>query len=194
MKLAQTKLLRTLVVLLIFLGLASQAARFLIVDVPQKSDAIVVLAGDTRTRPSRGLELLSQGMAPHMFLDVEIFDDVYGHRLTDLAESYIQTLPQAATVSVCPISGFSTNAETEDVRRCLDGIHARRVLIVSSDYHTRRALAIFRHRLPAYEFSTAAAHDPTHFGAAWWTNREWAKTTLDEWMKFVWFEAVDRWR
>jgi hypothetical protein len=188
------KFLRVFVVLLIVLGVASQAARFLLVDAPQKSDAIVVLAGDTRVRPARGLELLSQGIAPHMFLDVETHDDVFGQRLTDLAATYLRAQPQADALSVCPITGFSTNAETEDVRRCLETVRAHRVLIVTSDYHTRRALAIFRHRLPTYQFTIAAAHDPAHFGMAWWTNREWAKATFDEWTKLIWFEAVDRWR
>ena len=42
--------------------------------------------------------------------------------------------------------------------------------------------------------STAAAQDPTHFGTRWWTNREWAKTALDEWVKLAWWEMVDRWK
>ena len=49
--------------------LASQAARFLVVDDPEKSDAIVVLAGETNVRPARALELLRQGVAPHVFLN-----------------------------------------------------------------------------------------------------------------------------
>lgn len=68
------------------------------------------------------------------------------------------------------------------------------MLIVTSDYHTRRALTIFRDHLKQYQFNGAAARDPSRFGTAWWTNREWAKATLDEWMKLVWWEAVDRWR
>ena len=44
------------------------------------------------------------------------------------------------------------------------------------------------------ENSAGAARNPTQFGEAWWTNREWAKTTFDEWTKILWFEAVDRWR
>jgi vancomycin permeability regulator SanA len=188
------KITRVVIAFLIVIGLASQAARFLLVDAPQPSDAIVVLAGDTRIRPARGLELLRQGMAPHLFLDVETHDEVYGQRLTDLAANYLKGLPEASASSVCPVTGFSTNAETEDVRRCLDTVHAHRVLIVTSDYHTRRALTIFRQRLPAYQFTAAAAHDPSHFGTAWWTHREWAKATFDEWTKLIWFEAVDRWR
>lgn len=188
------RLLRWLIPLLILAAVGSQAARFLVVDDPQKSDALVVLAGETKSRPARGLELLRQGMASHMFLDVESNDVIYDQRLSDLAQKHLNTLPEAARASVCPITGLSTNAETDDVRRCLERLGAHRVLIVTSEFHTRRALSTFRRRLPQYQFSAAAAHDPTHFGAAWWTRREWAKVTCDEWLRLIWWEAVDRWR
>ncbi|MGB8013905.1 MAG: YdcF family protein [Terriglobales bacterium] len=183
-----------LVVAGIMAGLASQAARFLVVDAPEKSDAIVVLAGETEVRPARALELLRQGLAPHVFLNAETRGRVYGRKLTDVAQEYVDGLGGTGRVSVCPIVSFSTNAETSDVDRCLQTLGAHRVLIVTSDYHTRRALMIFRHRLPQYQFSMAAARSSTQFGEAWWTNREWAKSVFDEWSKMLWWEAVDRWR
>jgi len=183
-----------MVLLLILVALASQAARFLVVDDPHKSDAIVVLAGDTNVRPIRALELLRQGMAQHVFLDAQVRDQVFGQPLTDLAQKYVDRLPEASQVTVCASTGLSTDAETVDVNRCLQSSGVHKVLIVTSESHTRRALTIFRHRLPQYQFSVAAARNPAQFGSAWWTNREWAKVTLDEWMKVVWWEAVDRWR
>jgi hypothetical protein len=187
------RILRLLIVVLILVALASQAASFLVVDDPEKSDAIVVLAGETNVRPARALELLRQRVAPHVFLDVHR-DLIYDRQLTEIAQKYVEALNEANRISVCPIVGLSTNAETYDVSRCLQSLGARRVLIVTSDYHTRRALMIFRHRLPQYQFNVAAARDPAHFGKAWWTNREWAKATSAEWAKMLWWEAVDRWR
>ncbi len=183
-----------LVVVFIVIVLASQAARFLVVDEPGKSDAIVALAGETKVRPARALELLRQGVAPRVFLDVQTRDVIYDQPLTDIARKYVNGLAEENRVSVCPIVGLSTNAEAGDVNRCLQPLGAHRVLIVTSDYHTRRALLIFRHRLPQYQFSVAAARGPESFGDAWWTNREWAKVTFDEWLKMLWWEAVDRWR
>jgi len=183
-----------LVVVAIVAALASQAARFLVVDEPGTSDVIVVLAGETKVRPARALELLRQGVAPRAFLDVQTRDVIYDQHLIDIARNYVNGLAEANRVSVCPVVGFSTNAEADDVSRCLQSLGAHRVLIVTSDFHTRRALLIFRHRLPQYQFSVAAARGPASFGDAWWTNREWAKTTFDEWLKMLWWEAVDRWR
>jgi hypothetical protein len=182
------------VFILILVPLASRAAHFLVVDEPEKSDAIVVLAGETNVRPEHSVELLRQGVAPHVFLDAESGELIYGQLLTEIVQRYVIGIGEASRVSVCPIVGYSTFAEVNDVNRCLQPLAPHRVLIVTSDYHTRRALMIFRHRLPQYQFSAAAARDPTKFGDAWWTNREWAKVTFDEWSKIVWFEFVDRWR
>jgi len=183
-----------LVLLIVLVVLASQAGRFLVVDAPQPSDAIVVLAGETSVRPARAVELLRQGMAPRVFLDVEAQDVIYDQLITELAERYASSLPEKNRIAVCPIISLSTFAETDDVGRCLQALGAHRVLIVTSASHTGRALRIFRHRLPQYQFSAADAQDPLHFGVSWWTNREWAKTTFDEWLKLLWFEMVDRWR
>ena len=183
-----------LVVFLVLVALGSQAGRLLVVDEPQKSDAIIVLAGETAVRPARAVELLRQGMAAHVFLDVESRDVIYDQRLTEIAQRYANSLPDRERISACPITGLSTYAESEDVNRCLQSLNVHSVLIVTSASHTRRALRIFRHRLPQYQFAVAAAQDPTHFGTFWWTNREWAKTTLDEWVKLTWWELVDRWR
>ncbi|MFZ0687718.1 MAG: YdcF family protein [Terriglobales bacterium] len=182
------------VLILLALVAASRAARFLVVNDPEKSDAIVVLAGETTVRPDHAIDLLRQGMADHVFLDAETRNRIYDTQLITIAQNFASRLPEASRVSVCPIFGFSTFAESDDVNRCLQSIGAHSVLIVTSDYHTRRALMIFRHRLPQYHFSAAGAVNPAQFGAAWWTNREWAKATFDEWSKTIWWQLVDRWR
>jgi uncharacterized SAM-binding protein YcdF (DUF218 family) len=67
-------------------------------------------------------------------------------------------------------------------------------LIVTSDYHTRRALRTFQREAPDYEFSVAAAYDANEFGGQWWRHRQWAKVNFEEWLRLIWWELVDRWR
>jgi uncharacterized SAM-binding protein YcdF (DUF218 family) len=193
------RVLRLLIAVAVLAALlATQAARYLVVDAPVKSDAIVVLAGETKARPARGLELLRQGMAPRMFLDAEVGGEIYDQTLTRIAQKYISSLPDADHISLCAIESRSTFGETAAVARCLEPsgawLGAHRVLLVTSDYHSRRALSIFEHRLPQYQWSVAAAHNAETFGDQWWMHREWAKMTLDEWMKLTWWELVDRWK
>jgi uncharacterized SAM-binding protein YcdF (DUF218 family) len=183
-----------IIAIVVCIAFASQAARLLVVDDPVKSDAIVVLAGETNARPAHALDLLHEGLAQHVFLDTERGSLIYDELLVDIARRYIEARDDANRVSVCAVFGSSTFAEVDDASRCLQAIGAHRVLIVTSEFHTRRALMIFRHRLPQYEIHVAAAHNPFQFGEKWWTNREWAKTTFDEWIKMTWFEIADRWR
>ena len=179
-------------VLLVWLG--SRAGKFLILDEPRPSDVIVVLAGETEKRPQRALQLLQERYGRRIILDVPSAMTIYEFKQTDLAEKYIHDLPEAASISVCPIYGLSTKDESKDVAKCIARTGAKSVLIVTSDFHTRRSLSVFRREVVGYEYSVAAARDETQFGARWWTHRQWAKTFVDEWLRLVWWKAVDQWR
>jgi hypothetical protein len=176
------------------IGLAAKAGDFLLVDAPLPSDVILVLAGETDRRPERALQLLAQGYGRQIVLDVPARAKIYEFTQIQLAEKYIQDLPQAASVSLCPIDGQSTREESKDAEKCLARAGGKSVLIVTSDFHTRRALSVFRREVPGYEYSAAAARDGAQFGVRWWTHRQWAKTLVDEWLRLIWWKMVDQWR
>jgi DUF218 domain len=178
---------------LFIVALGATSGRFLVVNQPRKSDVIVVLAGETDRRPARGLELLGRGYASRLILDVPAETKIYQWSQAELARKYVEGLPEAGSVTVCPINGLSTRDEAQDVARCLQGVSGRSILLVTSDYHTRRALSIFKRVLPA-EYSVAAAFDEREFGVQWWRHREWAKVNFGEWVKLIWWEFFDRWR
>jgi uncharacterized SAM-binding protein YcdF (DUF218 family) len=173
---------------------AFEAGQILVVNAPQKSDLIVVLAGETDRRPALALDLLHQGYAPRILLDVPASTRIYDATLTQIAADYARKLPVASQIAICPIAGLSTRDESRDLATCLRGEPgATRILLVTSDYHTRRALSIFRHEVRGKYFSIAAAHDDSQFGVRWWTHRQWAKICLDEWLRVIWWNAVERW-
>src|SRR3954454_5580088 len=165
----------TLVVIVTF---GSRAGGFLVIDKPQPADVIVVLAGETQYRPARALELLDRGYARRILLNVPVNSTLYKFTQLQLADRYIQELPQRNEIDICPIRGLSTRDESHDVEKCLTQQHGSRVLIVTSDYHTRRSLSIFRHEIHGKIFSVAAVSDSTQFGTRWWQHRQWAKTCL----------------
>ncbi len=107
--------MRLLVIVAIFLFLVAavfffQPGGYLIVNQPEKSDAIVILNGDQAdNRYWRGLELLRAGYGQHLILDVGA-GQIFGHSDVDLAQDFIAhtagaNLPQ---VSICRIYGDST--------------------------------------------------------------------------------------
>ncbi len=167
---------------------------FLVLNQPRKSDVIVVLAGEAERRPARGFELLSENFAPRLLLDVPVYPTIYQSSLLELAQKYLDRQPQTSATSLCPIYARSTKGEAQDVSLCLEKFNAHTVLLVTSEFHTRRALSIFKHVCPQFEFSIAAAYDSRQFGARWWRHRQWAKINFDEWVRLVWWELVDRWR
>jgi len=176
------------------MGLGAKAGAFLLVDAPVPADVILVLAGETDRRPERALQLLAQGYGKRVVLDAPTNVKIYESTEIQLAQKYIQDLPQAASVSICPITGLSTKDESKDAEKCLAREDGKRVLIVASDFHTRRALSVFRREVPGHEYSVAAARDGSQFGVKWWTHRQWAKTVLDEWLRLIWWKMVDQWR
>jgi hypothetical protein len=121
---------------------------------------------------------------------------IFGHSEPALA---VELLRQTAgelqpRISVCPIQGLSTAAEAADLVPCLARLQPtpRTAMLVTGDFHTRRALSIFRARLPRYRWTAAAAQDNVLFGQPWWRRREWAKTNLTEWAKMLWWELIER--
>jgi hypothetical protein len=173
--------------------LAAHAGGVLVVDAPQTSDVILVLAGETDHRLERGLELLREGYGRILVIDVPAAARVYGFTAVDLASQYMHNLPESASIRVCPIDGLSTKDESDDAEKCLSREPGNRVLLVTSEFHTRRALSIFRHQVHVRSFSMAAAYDDTQFGVHWWKHRQWAKTFVDEWLRLLWWNIVDRW-
>ena len=173
---------------------AANAGRFLVIDAPEPADVIVVLAGETNHRPARALQLMEQGYARRELLDVPATARIYEFAQLELAQKYIQDLPQGKSIGVCIIKGMSTRDESRDVGKCLANEDGSRVLIVTSEFHTRRSLSIFRREVPGKTFSVAAARDSSQFGTKWWTQRQWAKTCVEEWLRFIWWKAVDEWR
>jgi uncharacterized SAM-binding protein YcdF (DUF218 family) len=192
-----TKLRVLLGLFIAFILFAGFAGRMLVNDHPQKSDVIVVLAGDSQdARYRHGMELLRAGYGKHLLLDASSDSSYYGRTPAEYADAFLKqdAKDMAGQVSVCPFEDDSTDTETKYVARCLAPLHPASVLLVTSDWHTARAGSIFARRLPQYHWSAAAAHDDRIFGLNWWRHREWAKTTFQEWLKVIWWNAIDRWR
>ncbi len=156
---------------------------------PQKADAALVLAGDSYgNRVLKGAELAREGYVPKVLVSGPSGN--YGFHESELAipfavkagypQSYFEGLESDARSTVDEAA-----ATIAELRR--RGI--KDVLLVTSDYHTRRSGRIFRKAAPDIHFTVIAAPD-VHFSAgAWWHDREARKTFLFEWEKTVagWF-------
>jgi uncharacterized SAM-binding protein YcdF (DUF218 family) len=186
--------------IVIFLGLFAilRSGDYLAVNHPERSDVIVVLAGDHNDlRYWHALELLREGYGQQMVVDASA-DRIYGRTYAQHAADFVTQSAgdEKSRTRICAITNDSTVQEASDIRTCLAQMNPapQSALLVTSDFHTRRALSILRSRLPQYRWSVAAVNDTAIFGQPWWRHREWTKTWLYEWEKLVWWRLFESWR
>jgi uncharacterized SAM-binding protein YcdF (DUF218 family) len=152
---------------------------------PTQADIALVLAGDSRgNRILKAAELVRHGYVPHVLVSGP--DGMYGSHECELEiafavragypESYFLHFENTAR---------STEEEAAQSAVELRRRGVRRLLLVTSDFHTRRAGKLFRAAMPDLEVVVVAAPDVNFSPGGWWTNREGRKTALYEWMKTV---------
>jgi uncharacterized SAM-binding protein YcdF (DUF218 family) len=148
---------------------------------PVKSDIAVVLAGDSRGRRIvRAGELVRQGWAPVALVSGPL--EVYGVNEAVLAIQFAQRhgFPPEYFQAV-PIRALSTLEEAQAFAPELRRRNVRSALLVTSNYHTRRAAEIFRQVVGNdVRFTAVAAADPYFGPDTWWQNREGQKTVFYE--------------
>jgi uncharacterized SAM-binding protein YcdF (DUF218 family) len=174
--------------------LLSKVGHFLVIHAPARSDVLLVLEGGIgSSRFEQALRLRKAGYAPLIMVDADVNRDYYGRTEADLLIDYLRR-ERLSSVEVCPTVADSTYNETKDVERCMKMAGATSAIIVTSDFHTRRALETFRKRLPQYRWSVAASSWPGNAAEQYWKHRWWAKAVLEEAQKYAWWELIDRWR
>jgi len=154
-------------------------------EAPQKADIALVLAGDsTGNRILTAAQLARRGYVSRVLVSGP--SGFYGYHECELAipfamkagypESYFLHFENDAR---------STKEEARDVVARLRQLGVHKVLLVTSDYHTRRAGKIFRTTAPDLQFIVVAAPDMNFTPGGWWHNRQGEKTALIEWLKTV---------
>jgi uncharacterized SAM-binding protein YcdF (DUF218 family) len=80
----------------------------------------------------------------------------------------------------------NTLEEAKDLQILIAQNGWRRILLVTSNYHTRRARYIFRKFLPAdVSLEVVGAFDPEFEPATWWQSRQGRKTFLLETLGYL---------
>jgi len=150
----------------------SQWRRLFVVEVPmEKADAIIVLGGEADGRPREAARLYRAGVAPLVFV-TGIGDAATARKvLLSAGVPPDRIVVEAASCSTIQNADFS--------RPLLGKSGVKRALIVTSSFHTRRALATFRKRIPEIEFGVVETRIP------WWDTPQ-GKTSED---RFALIEA-----
>ena len=173
------------------------AANAWIVNEPlAKADAIVVLGGGLETRPFEAARLYHEGLAPKILLmDVKL-SPTTRLGITPLEKDLTRQvlLKQNVPDSDCVTIGdgvASTYDESRAVRAWLEATGARKVIIPTDLFHTRRVRWLFRKQLRGTGATvTVRAVVPADYGATnWWTNVEGLIGFQNEVVKSVYYHA-----
>jgi len=115
-----------------------------------KADALIVLGGGPEERPKRAAQLYKAGAAPVIL--VSGFGDY------DISVNILKQNGVPETAIFGESRSVSTLENAEFSIPLLRQMGARRVIIVTSWYHSRRAMACFRHVAPDIEFYSRPAY------------------------------------
>jgi uncharacterized SAM-binding protein YcdF (DUF218 family) len=158
---------------------------------PIRADAILVLAGDRfGSRLIKGAELARQSWAPVVYMSsprlrYEWYED-------ELALPFLERRGYPRTM-FHPLRNESRST-SDEARLLLPELRKRKVrdlLLVTSDYHTRRSGRLFRRMAERFgmHVTVIAAPDREFHAAGWWRSRESRKLVFYEWIKLFAEEA-----
>ncbi len=163
---------------------------------PNHVDAAIVLQGSIvseKVRIAGAIGLFRQGVADRVLLSVPK-ESYWGQSVPPLARAFIEQnygSDAAARVDFCE-TGVEVNSTFEEAQAlipCLEDHHWHSIVIVTSDYHTRRAGILWRRTLkkhaPGLHLRIDGVVDP-EFQQPWWRHRQSAKIWFIESLKLAW--------
>jgi len=142
-----------------------------------QGEVMVVLGGETIHRPERALELYRQGAAPRILITGA--GDCQEVRIALAGKG----VPPAALQIECDSHTTEQNARFSIP--LLRAMGARRVIVVTSWFHSRRALKCFRHHAPDVEFVSRPTM--TDLSKSHWPNKNERGWVLTEYAKLLYY-------
>lgn len=181
--------------------LAWSAARWLVVSAPlQNADAIVVLSGSNAflQRVGHATVLYRQGISSTIVLTndgqegswspLEQRNPLFVERSE--SELLAHGVPRSA-ITVIPQIVSNTYSEAELLRRYAEENHLRTLLIVTSSYHSRRALGAFRQSFAGSDCEVGIDPVPPDLEGfstkTWWLRAKGWRMVAMEYPKLVYY-------
>lgn len=192
-----TALSALLLVLLLLAG-CPYAGRFLIVDQPiGKADVIVVLAGSDVERWLEAVDLYREGYAPVILMSPGFVDPLgdqlrargirFPREIDIHTDAMVQLGVPSNAIEIMPHGYDNTADEAAGVRTIAQPRGWRRILVVTSKYHTRRSRFAFARELEGTGIDVqvrGSRHDRSR-PDGWWRHRSDLRYVVSELQKLV---------
>ncbi len=159
------------------------AGDFWIVDqTPEASDAIVILTGDNydADRAARAATLYKSGMAPRVVATGKALRS-YASSTDLMKRDLIERGVPAAAIDEFTHREDDTRDEAIALTEFIGSHKWKKILLVTSNYHTRRAQYIFERTLPqGSQLRVVSAPDSEYDPNSWWRSRRGMKIFFHE--------------
>lgn len=164
---------------------------------PGQAQAAVVLQGSIvgeKARLDGALQLAQRGIVDRVAVSVPP-QSYWGQAVPPVALQFIERTygaELAARVDFCIVGPGvdSTEQEAAALIPCIQEHGWRSVVVVTSNYHSRRAGILWRRQMrksdPTASLSVDGVPDPEFHAEGWWRDRRSAKTWFLEFTKLVW--------
>ena len=145
-----------------------------------KADAIVVISGgETEARTREGIRLFKKEMAPYLIFSGAAEDEKVSNALVMKRLALKQDVPESAIL--LDEKSENTYENAKYVKDILDAKKVKRIILITSPYHQRRAKITFEAVLKSdYVIINHSAVDSTWRKSLWWRNAGSLELTLQE--------------
>ncbi len=156
----------------------------------QNADAIVVVSGgQTTSRADKGIELYQQGWAPKLILSGAALDDGPSNALAMREQALVAGVP-AKNIYIDEKSQ-NTYQNAENTKKILDEMGAKKIILVTSPYHQRRADQTFEKVLGKdYIVIGQSANDFRWSKSGWWRQGFPLFISLSEFWKLMYINLT----
>lgn len=154
---------------------------------PAKADAIVVLSGDSidGKRVRRAVDLYQQGWAPRILLSGPLMRPNLSEGVFMVQDAIRFGAPESA-LEIVESKADSTLQEKDEILGYAAKHNCYRLIVVTSDYHTRRARTIYAAESKKRGMAVIIVSAPQFLVGRqrWWQNRQARKGMINEFIKF----------
>jgi len=189
------------VLLMFFLGILATLhwGGYLLISndvLPSHADGAVILQASViseEVRIAGAVRLLQHGVVDHIILSIPK-TGYWDQSFPSLARTYLEKHyghDTASRFQFCETVNIdSTEQEAMAIMPCIRQYHWSSIIVVTSNFHSRRAGLIWRrtwkHAQPPVQMWVDGVDDPLFQPAGWWHHRRYAKTWLFESSKLLW--------
>jgi uncharacterized SAM-binding protein YcdF (DUF218 family) len=145
---------------------------------PVQADVMVVLGGGGLDRSVRAAELFKAGAAPLVICS--------GAGDAAIHQAWLTRAGVPATAIQLEPNSLTTRENARFTIALLHAQHLKSAIIVTTWYHSRRALACFEHYGPDLKFFSR----PSYFG---WTGPDWHSHGIKTYIRAEYFKTLGYW-